>query len=166
MAAIDSILDELDREAATTRRVLERLPSDNLSWKPHQKSKSIGELAWHVATIPKRIATFVQGDDADVTTFKAPPMPETTAGIVEAFDGQIAETKELLSQLDDAALARTTTMRRGQLKLFSGPKLALLRAVMLNHSYHHRGQLSVYLRLLEIPVPPIYGPTADESPGA
>jgi uncharacterized damage-inducible protein DinB len=163
MAAIDSILDELGREAATTRRVLERVPSDRLSWKPHQKSKSVGELAWHIATIPRRVATMVQSDDADVTTVKAAPMPETTAGIVEAFDGQIAEAKELLSKLDDAALARMTTMRRGQLKLFSGPKAALLRAVMLNHGYHHRGQLSVYLRLLDVPVPPIYGPTADES---
>jgi uncharacterized damage-inducible protein DinB len=163
MTAIDSILEELDREAKTTRRVLERVPSDNLSWKPHQKSKSVGELAWHVATIPKRVATIIQGDDVDVTTVKAPPMPETTAEIVDAFERQIAETKELLSKLDDATLSRTTTMRRGQVAVFSGPKLALLRTVMLNHSYHHRGQLAVYLRLLDIPVPPIYGPTADES---
>jgi uncharacterized damage-inducible protein DinB len=165
MAAIESILDELGREAATTRRVLERVPSDNLSWKPHQKSKSVGELAWHLASIPKRIATFALADDVDVTTVKAPPMPETTAGIVEGFERQIAEAKELLARLDDAALSRTTTMRRGQVAVFSGPKGALLRSVMLNHSYHHRGQLSVYLRLLDIPVPSVYGPTADEGPG-
>jgi uncharacterized damage-inducible protein DinB len=163
MALIDPILDELTREAATTRRVLERVPSDQLGWRPHQKSKSAGELAWHIAAIPGRIARLVQEDDVDVTTVKQPPMPETTAGIVEGFDQRVAEAKELLARLDDAALARITTMRRGDVKIFSGPKLALLRAVMLNHTYHHRGQLSVYLRLLNVPVPSVYGPTADES---
>jgi uncharacterized damage-inducible protein DinB len=163
MAAIDSILEELGREAETTRRVLERVPSDKLSWKPHQKSKSVGELAWHIASIPRRVAAMVQDDDVDVTSVKAPPMPQTTAGIMEGFERQIAEAKELLSKLDDSALSRRTTMRRGDVKLFAGPKLALLRTVMLNHGYHHRGQLSVYLRLLNVPVPPIYGPTADES---
>jgi uncharacterized damage-inducible protein DinB len=163
MALIDPILDELTREAATTLRVLERVPSDQLGWRPHPKSKSAGELAWHIASIPARIARFVQQDDVDVTTVKQPPMPETTAGIVEGFERQVAEAKELLARLDDSALSRVTTMRRGDVKVFSGPKLAFLRAVMLNHSYHHRGQLSVYLRLLNVPVPSVYGPTADES---
>jgi uncharacterized damage-inducible protein DinB len=99
----------------------------------------------------------------DIATVKPAPMPETTAGIVELFDRQVAEAKELLAPLDDAALSRVTTMRRGDLKIFSGPKLALLRTLMLNHGYHHRGQLSVYLRLLNVSVPSIYGPTADES---
>jgi uncharacterized damage-inducible protein DinB len=163
MALIDPILEELTREAATTRRVLERVPSDQLGWRPHQRSKSVGELAWHIAAIPARMARFVQQDDVDVTTVKLPPMPETTAGIVEGFDEKIAEAKELLARLDDSDLSRVTTMRRGDIKVFSGPKLALLRTMMLNHTYHHRGQLSVYLRLLNVPVPPVYGPTADES---
>jgi uncharacterized damage-inducible protein DinB len=163
MAAIDAILEELSREAETTRRVLERVPSDQLSWRPHQKSKSAGELAWHIASIPRRMAVIVQHDDVDVSTVKQSPMPETTAGILEGFDSQLAEAKELLSQLDDSALSRRTTMRRGETKIFAGPKLALLRTVMLNHGYHHRGQLSVYLRLLNVPVPSVYGPTADES---
>jgi len=163
MAAIDAILEELSREADTTRRVIERVPSDKLSWKPHQKSKTAGELAWHIATIPRRIATLAQGDDVEVTSVKAPQMPETTAGILAELERQVAEARELLSRLDDSALQRTTTLRRGDVKIFSGPKLALLRIIMLNHAYHHRGQLSVYLRLLDVPVPPIYGPTADES---
>jgi uncharacterized damage-inducible protein DinB len=163
MAAIDPILEELSREAVTTRRVLERIPPDQLSWKPHPRSKSVGELAWHIAAIPRRMATMVQHDDVDVTTVKGPPMPETAAEIVAGFERQLAEAKDLLSQLDDSALARTTTVRRGDVKVFSGPRSALLRTVMLNHGYHHRGQLSVYLRLLNVPVPPIYGPTADES---
>jgi uncharacterized damage-inducible protein DinB len=163
MALIDPILDELTREAATTRRVLERVPSEQLGWRPHPKSKSAGELAWHIASIPGRIPRLVQEDDVDVTSVKQLPMPATTAGIVEGFERHVAEAKELLARLDDAALSRVTTMRRGDVKVFSGPKLALLRAVMLNHSYHHRGQLSVYLRLLNVPVPSVYGPTADES---
>jgi uncharacterized damage-inducible protein DinB len=109
------------------------------------------------------MAAILQHDDVDVTTVKQPPMPETTAEIVAGFDQQIAEARELLSQLDDSALARMTTMRRGDVKIFSGPKAVLLRAVLLNHSYHHRGQLSVYLRLLDVPVPSVYGPTADEA---
>jgi uncharacterized damage-inducible protein DinB len=163
MTLTDSILDELSREAQTTRRVLERVPSDKLSWRPHAKSKTIGELAWHVASIPRRTAALAQQDDVDVMSVKQGPMPETTAGIVESFDSQVAEAKELLARLDDAALQRTTTMRRGEVKFFSGPKIAFLRTVMLNHVYHHRGQLTVYLRLLDVPVPPVYGPTADES---
>jgi len=165
MAAVDSILEELTREAATTRRALERVPTEKLAWKPHEKSKTAGQLAWHIATIPHRMATFAQGgDEVDVTTtMKPPPMPETTAGIVEAFERQIAEAKAMLSKLDDSSLARIFTMRRGEVKMFSGPKSAFLRTVLLNHLYHHRGQLSVYLRLLNVPVPPVYGPTADES---
>ncbi len=163
MAAIDPILEELTREAVTTRRVLERVPSDKLAWKPHPKSKSAGELAWHIASIPRRLALLVQQDDVDLASVKGPPMPATTADMVAGFDQQVAEAKELLSRLDDAALARITTMRRGEITVFAAPKAMILRTVMLSHSYHHRGQLSVYLRLLEVPVPSIYGPTADES---
>jgi uncharacterized damage-inducible protein DinB len=159
---IDAILEELTREAETTRRVLERVPDEKLSWRPHEKSKSLGELAWHVATIPRRIASMARGEQADVTKFPAAPMPATSAGIVEAFAKNVAEARELLSKLDDESLSKKFVMRRGEIKMFSRPKLEFLRTVMLNHSYHHRGQLSVYLRLVGVPVPPIYGPTADE----
>jgi uncharacterized damage-inducible protein DinB len=163
MAQIDAFLDELNRESQTTRRVLERIPSDKLGWKPHAKSKSAGELAWHVASIPRRIALLAQHDDVDATTVKQPPLPATKEEILAGFDSMVAEAKSLLSELDDTTLAGTTTLRRGDTKFFSGPRTALLRAVMLNHTYHHRGQLSVYLRLLDVPVPSVYGPTADES---
>ena len=103
-----------------------------------------------------------QNDEADVTRFKTAPMPATGPEIVQSFERNIAEAKEALSRLDDAALVRKFVMRRGETKMFSRTKFDFLRTVMLNHSYHHRGQLSVYLRLLGIPVPPIYGPTADE----
>src|ERR1700730_5248181 len=121
MAAIDPILEELSREAATTRRGLERVPPDQLSWKPHPKSKSVGELAWHIAAIPRRIAAMVQHDDIDLTTIKAPPMPETSAEIVAGFDRQLAEAKELLSRLDDSAAARAPTLRGGGRQGLFGP---------------------------------------------
>ncbi len=163
MPMIDAILQELDREASSTRRVLQRVPDEHLAWKPHEKSRTLGQLAWHVATIPKRIATAAQTDDLDVTQFPPQAMPETAAGILAGFEQQFPEAKALLVGFDDAALARPFTMRRGDTKIFSGSKALLLRFVMLNHGYHHRGQLTVYLRLLGIPVPAVYGPSADEA---
>ncbi len=162
MAKIESILDELGREAKTTRRVLQRLPTDKLGWKPHPKSKSLGELGWHLATIPFRIASGAQTDDFDVLAVKAPPLPATTEEILTRYDEQMVEARARLATLDDDALARTMTMRAGLNTIFHGPRAQFLRSVMLNHSYHHRGQLTVYLRLLEVAVPPVYGPTADE----
>lgn len=162
-AEIDGILEELSRESVATRRMLERVPQEHLGWKPHTKSKSLGELAWHVAAIPRRMAQICLQDDVDVATVKAPAMPDSAAGIVESFDQQLAETREMLSGLDDSMLARDMTMRRGDRTIFAGTKQAILRTVMLNHGYHHRGQLSVYLRLLDVPLPSVYGPTADES---
>ena len=163
MAMIEAILQELDREADSTRRVLQRIPEGQLAWKPHEKSRTLAQLAWHVATIPKRIATAAQSDDVDVMRFPPQAVPESAAAILEAFERQIPETRALLAGLDDAALARKVTMRRGDTKIFSGPKALFLRFVMLNHGYHHRGQLTVYLRLLGIPVPAVYGPSADEA---
>src|SRR5260370_33258266 len=110
MAAIDPILEELSREAATTRRVLDRIPPDQLSWKPHPRSKSVGELAWHIAAIPRRMATMGQHDDVDLTTVKALPMPETAAEIGAGSASQPAEGKDLLAQLDDSALPRRATI--------------------------------------------------------
>ena len=162
MGAIDPILEELTRETETTRRVFERLPDEKLSWRPHEKSKSLGELAWHIASIPPRMAAMAQGDEADPTQTKAVPMPATAREMLEGLDRGLREAREGLAALDDEALGRRFVMRIQGTKRFAGPKLAFLRTVMLNHLYHHRGQLSVYLRLLGIPVPPIYGPTADE----
>lgn len=162
MAAIDPILEELTRETETTRRVFERLTDEKLSWRPHEKSKSLGELAWHIATIPPRMSAMAQGDEADPTQTKASPMPATAREILEGLDRGLREAREALGKLGDESLGRRFVMRIQEQKRFAGPKIGFLRTVMLNHLYHHRGQLSVYLRLLGIPVPPIYGPTADE----
>ena len=163
MALIDAILDELSREAETTRRVLARVPGDKLDWKPHEKSRSLGDLAWHLASIPKRIAAMAKTDDADVMLHKQPPRPDTRDAIVEAFAAGVAEAKESLATLTDDDLGKKFHFHRGEVTMARLPKIGFLRAVLLNHSYHHRGQLSIYLRLLNVPVPPIYGPTADES---
>jgi uncharacterized damage-inducible protein DinB len=162
MPLIDGILDELSREAQTTRRALERIPTDKLAWKPHEKSKSLGDLAWHMASIPARIAAMAQVDDADALAFKAPPKPDSLDKLLDGFDHNIAQAKEQLGRLTDEDLGRKILFRAGEKTLAHLPRLAFLRTVMLNHGYHHRGQLSVYLRLLNVPVPPIYGPTADE----
>jgi uncharacterized damage-inducible protein DinB len=162
MTLIAPILDELGREAETTRRVLERIPTDKLSWKPHDQSRSLGDLAWHLATIPGRIAAMAQVDDADALVFKAPSRPGTAEEIVAAFGRIVAEALEKLGRLGDDDLRRKIVFRAGEKRLAHLPRIAFLRTVMLNHSYHHRGQLSVYLRLLGVPLPPIYGPTADE----
>jgi uncharacterized damage-inducible protein DinB len=163
MALIAPILDELSREAETTRRVLARVPTEKLGWKPHAKSKSLGDLAWHVATIPPRIAAMAEVDDADALAFKAPARPDSVEAMLQAFDEGIRDAKDRLARLTDDDLARKVRFRAGDKTLAHLPRLAFLRTVMLNHGYHHRGQLSVYLRLLDVPVPPIYGPTADEA---
>ncbi|MGH9442393.1 MAG: DinB family protein [Thermoanaerobaculia bacterium] len=163
MALIKPILDELAREGETTRRVLARVPTDKLSWKPHEKSRSLGDLAWHVASIPGRIAAMAQLEDADVLAHKQAPRPETAEGIVEHLTAGLAQARKLLSKLSDDDLKKKIHFHRGEITMARLPKIAFLRAVLLNHSYHHRGQLSVYLRLLDVPVPSIYGPTADES---
>ena len=162
MALIDPILDELRRESETTRRVLDRVPTASLSWRPHPRSRTLGDLAWHIATIPGRIGAMALVDDADTLVFKAPPRPDTAEEMAAVFSRGVADAREKLAGLGDDDLRRKILFRSGEKRLAHLPKIAFLRGVMLNHAYHHRGQLSVYLRLLDVPVPPIYGPTADE----
>src|SRR5258706_15127023 len=109
MPSIGPILDEMEREAKTPRRVLERVPTERLSWKPHPKSKSLGQLAWHIASIPYRVARLAQTDDGDAMVVKEPPLPESTAELVAAFDAHVAEAKDLLAKLDGDSLSRIFT---------------------------------------------------------
>jgi uncharacterized damage-inducible protein DinB len=158
---------ELRQEAATTKRVLERVPSDKLTWKPHPKSMSLGQLALHVATIPGGIAKMAQPDEFDISTanFNSPP-PASTAEILAALDASVQGAEAYLGGLDDSAATRSWRMTRGDKDIFAMPRIAMLRMIMLSHWYHHRGQLSVYLRMLDVPVPSIYGPSADDNPFA
>ncbi len=164
---VDSFFAELDQEAATTRRVLERVPGDKLGWKPHAKSMSLGQLSLHVATIPGAIAKFLTSDSLDMSgaSFEA-PAAKSASELLPALDEGIKTAKEVLNGLDDHKAMTTWKLTRDGKELFSAPRVAVVRSIMLNHWYHHRGQLSVYLRLLNIPVPSIYGPSADENPFA
>ena len=164
MPIIDAMLQELEQEAQTTRRVLERVPNEHLAWKPHEKSRTLGELAMHVATVPGAVAALV----ASGLTVQAPrfsdPQLSAASELVPALDQSIAKAKAALGGMDDASIHSMWRMMQGDTELLAIPRVAMLRSVMLNHWYHHRGQLSVYLRELDVPIPSIYGPSADENP--
>ena len=166
MALVDGMLQELEQEAKTTRRVLERVPNDQLEWRPHARARTLGELALHVATTPGGIARFVSGPSpAQVPAFVF-PSPTSAAELVPAHDESIATAKRLVGGMKDADLAETWRLMKGDREVLALPRVAFLRSIMLNHWYHHRGQLSVYLRQLDVPIPSIYGPSADENPFA
>lgn len=166
MALIDAMLQELEQEAQTTRRVLERVPDDRLSWRPHEKARTLGELAYHVATVPGNVAALVAAESPVQAPQFTDPTPQKAAELVPALEQSIAKAKKLLGGMDDATLQATWRIMQGERELLALPRVAMLRSVMLNHWYHHRGQLSVYLRELDVPIPSIYGPSADENPFA
>ena len=166
MAIIDGMLQELEQEAQTTRRVLERIPEDQMNWRPHPKARTLGELALHVATVPGSVAEFIASPSpAQVPDF-IDPSPPSAAELVPALDESIAKAKQILGGMDDTTIMATWRMMDGEREVFALPRMSLLRSIMLNHWYHHRGQLTVYLRELDIPIPFIYGPSADENPFA
>jgi len=161
------LLQELEQEAQTTRRLLERVPDNRLAWRPHEKGRTLGELAMHVAMVPGAVAALASmPSPTQAPDFTDPPAPPTTPELVKAFDGSLAKAKGILEGLDDAAATATWRLMRGDRELVAMPRVAFMRAIMLNHWYHHRGQLSVYLRFLGVPLPSIYGPSADENPFA
>ena len=168
MSVTQAFLAEFQNEAKTTRRVLERVPSDKLSWKPHPKSMSLGNLALHVAMSPGVICGWAKEDVTEFGGGGKTPDPMSTEEIVAAHDKSVATVVEILSSLSDEDVKKSwqATPKGGGAAMMTMPKVALLRALGLNHTYHHRGQLSVYLRLLDVPVPSIYGPSADENPFA
>jgi len=166
MGMIDGMLQELEQEAQTTRRVLERVPGSQLAWRPHEKARTLGQLALHVAIVPGGVAELIASPSpAQAPTF-TDPSPDSASELVPALDQSIAKARQVLGGMDDAALMATWRMMQGERELFAVPRMALLRSIMLNHWYHHRGQLTVYLRQLGLPVPSIYGPSADENPFA
>ncbi|HRC88007.1 MAG TPA: DinB family protein [Thermoanaerobaculia bacterium] len=163
MRAIDPILMELDQEGQTTRRVLERVPEDKLGWRPHAKSMTLGQLAFHVATTPGNVAEIASKESYEFQGFTQPE-PASKAELLKAFEDSLAQAKSVLGGLsDEQAMATWTATKEGAV-LMSLPRIGLLRAIQLNHWYHHRGQLTVYLRLLDVPLPSVYGPSADENP--
>jgi uncharacterized damage-inducible protein DinB len=166
-AMVDGMLQELEQEAQTTRRVLERVPDDRLTWRPHPKARTLGELAMHVATTPGGVARLASTSPAQAPRFEdLERKPARASELIPALDQSVGEARAVLHGMDDAALAATWQLFAGDRQLMAVPRGAFLRAIMLNHWYHHRGQLTTYLRELNVPVPSIYGPSADENPFA
>ena len=166
MLTTEDLLSELEQEAQTTRRVLERVPEGKLSWRPHEKARTLGQLAMHVATVPGGVAELFGGPSpAQVPDFADPPA-NSAAELLPALEQSIAKAKTILGAMDQGALNETWRLMKGDREVFALPRAALFRSIMLNHWYHHRGQLSVYLKQLDVPIPSIYGPSADENPFA
>lgn len=158
-----AFLAELDNEAKVTRSCLERVPADKFNWKPHEKSMTMSRLATHVAEMFGWTKVTLQQDTLDFAAFDYKPFePKTTDELLSFFDDHIANAKQILSETPDETFFTDWTMRNGEQVYFTMPKVAVMRSFVMNHIIHHRGQLSVYLRLNDIPVPSIYGPSADE----
>jgi uncharacterized damage-inducible protein DinB len=165
MPIAQSLLAEFEIQAPVTRRFPERLPEDKLSWRPHVKSMSAGQLALHLARAPGAVVRFVEQNPALVPDFRnAQPQPASLREILGALDESVAEVRKTLPRFDDARMQETWRMVQGEEKVWSMPRAEFLRNIMLNHWYQHRGQFSVYLRLLNVPVPASWGPSADELP--
>ncbi|MBZ5583382.1 MAG: DinB family protein [Acidobacteriia bacterium] len=167
MRISDAIVPELDHEAGNTRKTLERIPADKFTWKPHTKSMSMGQLAIHVATIPEWVGAILGGDGMDfaspeVAGYK-PPDLKTTKELLDRFDKTTADARAAITAADDEHLMKPWTLRAGPQVFFTLPRIAVIRSMVMSHTIHHRAQLGVYLRLNEIPVPSVYGPSADET---
>lgn len=159
----NGLIGELDHEAATTRKILERIGADTFDYKPHEKSMTMRQLAAHVAEMFGWITDTCLRDQIDFAAGDYKPfVPQTTDEIIEFFDKTVAEATEALKATSDEDMRKPWTLRNGEQVLFTLPKINTLRTFCMNHIWHHRGQLSVYLRLNDIPVPSIYGPSADE----
>ena len=160
-----SMLSELQREAATTRRVLERVPGDKLSWKPQPKSMTLGQLANHIAMIPGSLSKLAQVDEFDASSADfTPPAPKDVQEVLATLEAGVKLAEDYVAGLTESALDGKWRMTLHGKEIMAISRVDFLRGIMLNHWYHHRGQLSVYLRLLDVPVPSIYGPSADENP--
>ena len=167
MAIKESILPEHDHEMATTRKLLERIPEQNAAWKPHAKSMSLGHLGVHLSQLPLWGAVTMQETELDLNppggpAFKTPDF-ESTAALLARFDDHVAQARAAIAAASDPDFMVPWTLKNGGHTIFTMPRVACLRTFVVNHLIHHRGQLSVYLRLNDVPVPSIYGPSADEA---
>ncbi len=166
MKMIDALLAEMEQEALTTARVLERVPQAHLAWRPHPKSMSLGQLALHVATIPALVSELAAQDVTPEPPSFEQPEAATSAELLPALKASLARAHAALGGMDDAQMLGTWRLLSGGKEIMALPRVAMVRSIMLNHWYHHRGQLLVYLRMHNVPLPSVYGPTADENPFA
>ena len=166
MSISEALLPEFDQEMANTRRTLERIPEDKFDWKPHEKSMPLGDLAVHLATMVGWTAETLKQDSLDIAPVGGPayeqPKASSRGEIVEMFDKGVATARAAIEGASDEELAKPWTLLSGGKEILTMPKIAVIRSFVMSHSIHHRAQLGVYLRLNDIPVPAIYGPSADE----
>ena len=162
MAMSEALLPEFDHEMSTTRKVLERVPEDRFAWKPHDKSFSMRDLAQHVATIPMWGQMTISSPELDLGGFAPIPPVENRAALLRLFDGHVAATRAALAGVSDGEMLAPWTLKANGQTVFTMPKTAVWRSFVMNHVIHHRAQLAVYLRLNDVAVPSMYGPSADE----
>jgi uncharacterized damage-inducible protein DinB len=167
MTMAEFLVGELDHEAANTRRVLERVPEAHVAWRPHPKSYTMGDLALHLANLPVWMGISLRNAEFDIDPEGGRQIPkrvwESRESLLAAFDRNLAEARAILKETSDAELMNTWTLKKRGAAVFTLPKVAVVRSFVFNHMIHHRGQLTVYLRLKDVPLPGIYGPTADEA---
>ncbi|HTT68249.1 MAG TPA: DinB family protein [Gemmatimonadales bacterium] len=168
MAMVDLLIPEFDEEMAATRRMLERVPDGQASWQPHAKSMTLGRLATHIAEVPGWVTRSLRTDEHDFAPPGGPPFQPralgSTAEILQLFDQNVAEARRALAAAPDAEFARPWTFKRGGQVIWTRPKHDVFRRMAMSHMVHHRAQLGVYLRLREVAIPGMYGPSADEQP--
>lgn len=163
MGINESFIAELEQEAKATRKLLERVPLDKADWKPHEKSMALGRLAFHVAEIPGYTSATMDTDELDFAKMDYKPITSgTTADLLKSFDDNYAKAMKSLKDAPDERFMENWTMKNGEIIYLTLPKIAVLRSFSFSHLIHHRAQLGVYLRLLDVPLPGTYGPTADE----
>jgi uncharacterized damage-inducible protein DinB len=158
-----AFLGEFDHEIISTRTTLERVPLDKFNWAPHEKSMKMGRLAQHVGEMPGWIKDTIEKDSIDVAGFTPPALPQSTSELLAFFDKNVAAGRAaLVAATDDSKWMATWSLKNGDQTILSMPKVVVMRSFVFNHIVHHRAQLGVYLRLNNIPVPSVYGPSADE----
>ena len=164
MSLAQALFAEFEEQVPIARKYLERVPEDRLTWKPHDKSRTAGQLALHVATVPGNIVRMVEQNPAQAPDFSKMPQPSSLREILSGWDESVKVVAQALPKFDDAAMRESWRLVQGDTELLAVPRGQFLRDIMLNHWYQHRGQLSVYLRLLDVAVPASWGPSADEPP--
>jgi uncharacterized damage-inducible protein DinB len=167
MGLAESMLPEFDHEMANTRKTLERIPEDKLDWRPHEKSATLRGLATHLSNLVSWAVHVVEKDELDAAPGGQPLRPkpiESAEEALETFDRNVAAARAAIAGAGDEHLMKPWTLLAGGQTIFTQPRAGVLRGMIMNHTIHHRAQLAVYLRLNDVPVPALYGPSADESP--
>jgi uncharacterized damage-inducible protein DinB len=169
MTIAEGLLPEFDQETQNTRKMLARIPEDKLGWKPHEKSMDLAGLATHLGNMPRWTVEVLEQDSFDMAPAGGQPVREEPVTSIEGalvmFDRNVADARAAIASCGDERFTASWSLLSGGETIFAMPRIAVIRSMIMNHLIHHRGQLSVYLRLNHVPIPPMYGPTADEGPG-